>query len=83
MEIEFDGNKMKVNIIGGFQVKEKDYAVCSYEDENDSHKIIIVRVVEDVNGMHVIDIPESEKEDVIKTYQEIKERILEEEEYEG
>ncbi len=79
MKIELDGNKMEVNIIGGFQLKEKDYVVCSYEDEKNNHKIVIMQVIEDKNGRHVIDILDSEKEEVIRAYQELKEKILEEE----
>lgn len=82
MEIELDGNKIKVNIIGGFQVNEKNYAVCSYEDERNHHKLVIIQVVEDQTGMHALDIPETDKEEVLRTYTEVKNRILEEE-YEG
>ena len=80
MEIEYNGIKRKVNIIGGFTLKEKTYAVCSYADEENNYKIVIVQVIKDSTEMHIIDIPAEDREEVIQAYEEMKNYITEEEE---
>ena len=78
MEIEYGGIKRNVAIIGGFNLKGNNYAVCSYQEE-DLYKIIILQVVKDSVEMHVIDIPEEDREDVIRAYEQVKGYIMEEE----
>ena len=79
MEIEYNGIKRRVNIMGGFKLKEKDYAVCSYADSEENYKIIIVQVIKDSVEMHTVDIPAEDREDVIRAYEEIRNYVLEEE----
>ena len=77
MEYEYDGKKLKVNVIGGFQINEKKYAVCSFKDGETNPKIVIVQVIEEEDKTIAIDVPEEDKELVLKTYQTIKEELME------
>ena len=78
MEIEFEGVKVKANIIGGFQIDEKQYAVCSYEDELNNCKIIILQTETDVDTIKTKEIPEEDVDKVMNVYEKIKKEIMEE-----
>ena len=79
MEIEYNGIKTKVNIIGEFKIADKEYVVCSYEDDQNNNKIAIVQIVRDATGTHAVDIPNEEIELVTNYYEEIKKALMEEE----
>ena len=78
MEIDFEGVKVKANIIGGFQIDEKQYAVCSYEDELNNCKIIILQTETDVDTIKTKEIPEEDVDKVMNVYEKIKKEIMEE-----
>ena len=77
MEIEIDGVKVTTNIIGGFQVDEKEYAVCSYEDDRNNCKIIILQTETEGDTIRVKEIPDEDVEKVMDTYERIKKEALE------
>ncbi len=77
MEIEYNGIKMNVDIMGEFKVDENEYAVCSYEDDQDNYKVIIVQV-EKVDGKYITkDIPDEEVDKVTEAYKAIKAKLEE------
>ncbi len=78
MEIEYDGIKMFANIIGGFQYKEKEYAVCSFEDDFSIHKIIILQTEAVGDTIVTKEIPDEDVEDVVNCFQKIRNKIMEE-----
>ncbi len=78
MEIELNGIRRKVTIIGGFKLKDNNYAVCSYQDDEGIYKIVILQVVKDSAEMHVINIPEEDREEVLRAYEQVKGYIMEE-----
>ena len=78
MEFDFDGTKMIANIIGEFQYNDKNYAVCSIEDNVDIHKIIILQTELDQGKVITKEIPDEEVEGVVNYFQTIKNSIMEE-----
>ena len=77
MEIEYNGELIRVDVIGGFKIEDKEYAVCSYVDTQENYKIAIVQVRRDSEGIHAMDIPSEDIEKVTKYYEEIKNKIME------
>ena len=77
MIINYEGMEISVQIIGGFKIEEKEYAVCSYVDSNENYKIVIVQVVRSGNDMQVKNIPNEDMDFVISKYNEIKAKLLE------
>ena len=77
MKIEIEGKKIKVNIMGEFEVEENTYAACSYEDNEDNHKIVLLQI-EKRDGVYYPDeIPEENVEKVVNYFQEIKDKLME------
>ena len=76
MKIEYNNKIVDVEIIGGFKVNQKEYAVCSYEDSDDVYKIIIVEVVRDGGSITTKNIPNDEIDLVLETYRKIENKIL-------
>lgn len=76
MKIDYNGKEVLVNVIGGFSFNNKEYAICSYSD-NETDKIVIVELYTDENGKHVKDIPPEEINTVIEHFNLFKEELLE------
>lgn len=75
MELEYNGVKITVDIMGEFKVEENEYAVCSYEDDQDNHKIVIVQVEKADEKYIAKDIPDEEVDKVMETYEAIKAKL--------
>ena len=76
MKIEYDNRIVDVEVIGGFKINQKEYAVCSYKDSDENYKIILVEVVRDGNNITTKNIPNDEIDLVLKTYRKIENKIL-------
>ena len=79
MEIELEGKKAKVDIIGGFNFEEKDYAVCTYQDEADNNMLIVLLTEAIGEDIIVKPIPDEDVEKVTECFNKIKKEMLEEE----
>lgn len=70
-------NDEKVKVLGGFKIDSlnKEYALCSYE--NDENLIIICETQKDEYGNTIlIDIPKEEEDFVLLTYKTLKQELL-------
>ena len=69
-----NGKEVEVTILGGFEIEElgKRYIMCSYDDNKDSDKelVLIYEIDEDNN---LVSIPSDEKEIVLDFYNALKE----------
>lgn len=69
-----NGKEVEVTILGGFGIEElgKRYIMCSYDDNKDSDKelVLIYEIDEDNN---LVSIPSDEKEMVLDFYNALKE----------
>ena len=69
-----NGKEVEVTILGGFEIEElgKRYIMCSYDDNKDSDKelVLIYEIDEDNN---LVSIPSDEKEMVLDFYNDLKE----------
>lgn len=79
MEIELEGKKVKVDIIGGFNFEDKDYVVCSYQDEDDNNLLIVLLTETLGDEMVVKPIPDEDVDKVTECFNKIKKEMLEEE----
>ena len=77
MKIEYENMTVDAEVIGGFKINEKEYAVCSYEDTNENYKIVIVEVLRDGERIITKDIPNEEMNLVLETYRKIEDKLLE------
>ncbi len=75
LEVEYNGIKMKADILGEFKVEDKEYAVCSYEDDQDNHKIVIVQIEKKEGIYYTKDIPDEDIDKVLSYYNEIKKKL--------
>lgn len=82
MKLQYDGLIIDSEIIGGFKINEKEYAVCSYADSNNNYKIVIVEVVRDGKELKTKKIPADEIDFVLSRYKELEKEILGGENYE-
>ena len=81
MKTIVNGKEVSVEVIGGFRVEDldKEYVLCSYDDDKDSDKVlmVILEVEEDEFGNRIlVSIPDEEKEIVLNCYNAIKQNIL-------
>ena len=80
MEEIIDGKKTNVEIIGSFEVEElgKSYALCSYDDEDESDKALVVILEMEGQGdaINLVSIPDEEKEMVMYFYQNFKKKYI-------
>lgn len=76
MKINCRGLNVDVEIIGGFKLNNKEYAVCSYADSDDVYKIVIVEVFRNGDKFETREIPDNEVELVLEKYKEIENQIL-------
>lgn len=76
MKINYSGLNIDVEIIGGFKLNDKDYAVCSYADSSDNYKIVIVETVRTGDKIEVKEIPDNEINVVLDRYRELEKHIL-------
>lgn len=69
-----NGKEVEVTILGGFEIEElgKRYIMCSYDDNKDSDKelVLIYEIDEDNN---LVSIPSDEKEMILDFYNALKE----------
>lgn len=77
MKLNYNNTIIDVEVIGGFKINEHEYSVCSYEDEFNKYKIVIVEIQREGEDIKVKDIPEEEMELVMSTYKEIESKLLE------
>lgn len=77
MRIEYDNMLVDTEIIGGFKINDKEYAVCSYADTNQNYKIVIVEVVKNGDEIITKNIPNEEIDLVLETYKKIENKLLE------
>ena len=77
MKINYNNTLVDTEIIGGFKINDKEYAVLSYIDSNDNAKIVIVEVYKNGDKLEPKDIPENEINFVLEKYKEIESKLLE------
>lgn len=77
MKINYNNTLVDTEIIGGFKINEKEYAVLSYIDSNNNAKIVIVEVYKNGDKLEPKDIPENEIDFVLEKYKEIESKLLE------
>ena len=77
MKINYNNTLVDTEIIGGFKINDKEYAVLSYIDSNDNAKIVIVEVYKNRDKLEPKDIPENEINFVLEKYKEIESKLLE------
>ena len=77
MKINYNNTLVDTEIIGGFKINEKEYAVLSYIDSNNNAKIVIVEVYKNGDKLEPKDIPEDEIDLVLEKYKEIESKLLE------
>ena len=76
MEIELEGKKVKAEILGGFNFEGKDYAVCSYEDEDDNNMLVVL-LTEAIGDKFIVkEIPDEDVEKVKNCFNKVKQEIL-------
>lgn len=76
MKIEYDNKSINTEVIGGFKINEKEYAVCSYDDGDANYKIVIVEVFREGDKIVTKNIPNEDMDLVLKTYKEIEDKLL-------
>lgn len=79
MKIEYNGRLMEANIMGEFKINEKEYIVTSYEDDHEEYKIVILQVIRNGEEVKAINVPDEDIDEVLSTYEGIKESLMEEE----
>ena len=79
MEINYNNTIIETEIIGGFKINQKEYAVLSYIDSNEIAKIVIVEVYRNGNELKSREIPKDEIDFVLEKYKELESKIMEEE----
>ena len=82
MKTEINGKEIYVSVLGGFFIDEleKEYVLCSYDDDKDSDKVMvaILETGTDGNGNKIlVSIPDDEKEIVLNFYKAFKASLLE------
>ena len=71
-----------IEIIGGFELNGKEYAVCSYIGVDEVSKIVIVETYKEGDNIKVKEIPADEMSLVLSAYKEIEKKLLGDEENE-
>lgn len=69
-----NGKEVEVTILGGFEIEElgKRYIMCSYDDNKDSDKeLVLIYEIDEDNSL--VSIPSDEKEMVLDFYNALKE----------
>lgn len=79
MKIEYNGKLIEANIIGEFKINEKEYVVTSYVDDQEEYKIVILQVIRNGEEVKTINVPDEDIEEVLSTYESIKNSLMEEE----
>ena len=77
MKINYNNILVDTEIIGGFKINDKEYAVLSYIDSDNNAKIVIVEVYKNGNQLEPREIPEDEMDFVLEKYKEIESKLLE------
>ena len=77
MKIDYENLIIDTEIIGGFKIDEKEYAVLSYIDSNENAKIVIVEVYRNKDKLEAKNIKEEEMDLVLQKYREIESKLLE------
>lgn len=83
MKTMINGKEVSVEVIGGFKVEEleKEYALCVYDDDKESDKVLMVILElesDEYGSQRLVSIPDDEKEIVLQFYNTIKQDLLEE-----
>lgn len=81
MKTVINGKEVSVEVIGGFRVEDldKEYALCTYDDEANSDKVMMVILelnVDEYGFKTLVSIPDEEKEIVLECYKAVKQNIL-------
>ena len=79
MKIEYNGKLIEANIIGEFKINEKEYVVTSYAEDQEEYKIVILQVIRNGEEVKAINVPDEDIEEVLSTYESIKNSLMEEE----
>ena len=82
MKTQINGKDVYVSILGGFVIDEleKEYVLCSYDDDINSDKVIVAILETNVNengDKRLVSIPDDEKEIVLNFYKSFKASLLE------
>ena len=77
MKFEYNNKIIDVKVIGGFKLNKKEYAVCSYDDKENS-KIVILEIYKENDIIKTRKIPKEDINIVFNKYKEIEEKILNE-----
>ena len=77
MKINYNNILVDTEIIGGFKINDKEYAVLSYIDSDNNAKIVIIEVYKNGNQLEPREIPEDEMDFVLEKYKEIESKLLE------
>ena len=82
MKTQINGKDVYVSILGGFVIDEleKEYVLCSYDDDINSDKVIVAILETNVNengDKILVSIPNDEKEIVLNFYKSFKASLLE------
>ena len=82
MKTVVGGKEGSVEVIGGFRVEElgKEYALCTYDDDANSDKVLMVIMelnVDEFGVRTLASIPDEEKEIVLECYKAVRNDILE------
>lgn len=82
MKTQINGKDVYVSILGGFVIDEleKEYVLCSYDDDINSDKVIVAILETNVNengDKILVSIPDDEKEIVLNFYKSFKTSLLE------
>lgn len=82
MKTQINGKDVYVSILGGFVIDEleKEYVLCSYDDDINSDKVIVAILETNVNengDKILVSIPDDEKEIVLNFYKSFKASLLE------
>lgn len=82
MKTQINGKDVYVSILGGFVIDEleKEYVLCSYDDDVNSDKVIVAILETNVNengDKILVSIPDDEKEIVLNFYKSFKASLLE------
>lgn len=82
MKTVINGKEVSVEVIGGFRVEDldKEYALCTYDDDANSDKVMMVILelnVDEYGIKTLVSIPDEEKEIVLECYKAVKQNILE------
>ena len=82
MKTQINGKDVYVSILGGFVIDEleKEYVLCSYDDDINSDEVIVAILETNVNengDKILVSIPDDEKEIVLNFYKSFKASLLE------